>query len=285
MYKYITIFIIALFSLAFGGILVRASGLPPVSSAFYRCVLALPLIFLWMLKDQHGQSVSHIKKTDMIALMGAGVFLALDLILWHHAFFLTTIANANLLANLVPFILIPLSIIFFKTRLNKWHIVSFFIVTVGFLLLAYGKAQISKENIKGDMLAILTAVFYALYLFSIMRFRLKYGASIIMFFSTIGCAVFLLIFGLVTDVSFSIPSLSILIMLIILAITSQIIGQGGMAICLGHLPPLFSSTLILLQPVIAAIYAFIIFNERLSFMEISGMIVIIAGIAVAKRIS
>ena len=51
---------------------------------------------------------------------------------------------------------------------------------------------------------------------------------------------------------------------------------------LGRLPQPFASVVVLLQPVIAAFYALIVFTEKLSALEMAGMLVALLGIYIAK---
>lgn len=56
-----------------------------------------------------------------------------------------------------------------------------------------------------------------------------------------------------------------------------------MAFCLGKVSANLSSVLVLAQPVIAGIYAFILFEEVLSIFEVFGMFVVLVGIYFAKK--
>ncbi|UUE09882.1 DMT family transporter [Dickeya zeae] len=68
-----------------------------------------------------------------------------------------------------------------------------------------------------------------------------------------------------------------------LALFSQILGQGGLSYSLGRITPLLASVLVLSQPVISACYALMIFREKLSPMEMSGIFVVLSGIFFSKR--
>jgi drug/metabolite transporter (DMT)-like permease len=60
-------------------------------------------------------------------------------------------------------------------------------------------------------------------------------------------------------------------------------GQGLIAYALAHLPATFSSVGLLLQPVIAAFFAWILLGEPLVPLQIAGGIVVLAGIYLARR--
>ncbi len=107
--KYIFYTILAICFLATGGIFVKLSSLPPIATGFYRILFSIPLLYPFV-KDE----MKKIEFKNIILIILAGIFLALDLIFWNISFSFTTVANANLLANLVPFTIIPLSYLFTK---------------------------------------------------------------------------------------------------------------------------------------------------------------------------
>ena len=80
-----------------------------------------------------------------------------------------------------------------------------------------------------------------------------------------------------------ITSVSGFLVLFSLALFSHIGGQGLLAVALGKVDLNLSSVLVLLQPLIAAIYAYFLFSETLTFMEVAGASVILIGIYLAKK--
>lgn len=96
--KHIFYIILAICFLATGGIFVKLSSLPPIATGFYRILFSIPLLYPFV-KDE----IKKIEFKNIILIILAGIFLALDLIFWNISFSFTTVANANLLANLVPF--------------------------------------------------------------------------------------------------------------------------------------------------------------------------------------
>ena len=65
---------------------------------------------------------------------------------------------------------------------------------------------------------------------------------------------------------------------------SQIMGQGLLSYCLGKVNATLSSLICLTQPIIASVYAYILFNEILSLFEILGIIICILGVYLAKKL-
>jgi drug/metabolite transporter (DMT)-like permease len=68
-----------------------------------------------------------------------------------------------------------------------------------------------------------------------------------------------------------------------LALVSHAAGQGLIAYALAHLPAAFSSVSLLLQPVMAAFFAYLILSESVVPLQILGGLVVLAGIYLARR--
>ncbi|MCA9434299.1 MAG: DMT family transporter, partial [Candidatus Omnitrophica bacterium] len=68
-----------------------------------------------------------------------------------------------------------------------------------------------------------------------------------------------------------------------LAMVSHVMGQGMIAYGLGHLPTSLSSVILLFQPVVAAVAAWILLNEPMQTLQMFGGLVVLLGIYMAKR--
>ncbi|MFY1047965.1 DMT family transporter [Chryseobacterium sp. GP-SGM7] len=270
---------LAVMCLATGGIFVKLSSLPPINTALFRILFSLIFLLPFVYKK-----IKTVDKKSWIIILFSGVFLAIDLILWNTSFHLTSVANANLFVNLVPFTTIPLSYFLFKEKPSKNFLLGLGISILGILLLMSGKLSISSSgNYKGDFLAFLASVFYGLFLLSVYKVRLKIDAATLMFISGLGSIPVLLIAAQTTETIIFPPNVKELSILIGLALFSQLLGQGLLSYCLGKISILLSSVIILSQPVFAAVYAYFIFGETLSLKEILGIIIILAGVYYAKK--
>ncbi len=70
-------------AIAFSSILVRLSHASPSTAAIFRCAYALPLLglFAWVEDRRHGRRTWASRRVAI----AAGLFFAVDLILWHHS--------------------------------------------------------------------------------------------------------------------------------------------------------------------------------------------------------
>ncbi|MGH8586604.1 MAG: EamA family transporter, partial [Gammaproteobacteria bacterium] len=86
-------------AIAFAPIFVRMADTGPVASAFWRTALAAPLLWAWA---WHVRGSEPETRTPSGAILGAGLFFAADLGVWHWSIVYTSVANSTLLANLAP---------------------------------------------------------------------------------------------------------------------------------------------------------------------------------------
>lgn len=107
--KNILLELVAVAFLATGGIFVKLSGLSPINTGLYRVLFAIPFLFPLAYKG-----LRTLTKKDIQILGLAGIFLAGDIALWNLSFSYTSVANANLLTNLTPFTVVPVSYFLFK---------------------------------------------------------------------------------------------------------------------------------------------------------------------------
>lgn len=272
----ISLVILSVCFLALGGIFVKLSHLSPISTGMYRVLFSLPLLYPFAKKRD-------VSRKQILLMMFSGLFLAMDLLLWNLSFSMTTVANANLLANLVPFTIIPASWFFFKQKIPLPFFVGLIITLIGLFLLMKGKVLPNESSYTGDALAFITSIFYAGFLLVVYSLRSKVDALTIMYYSAFGSLIILLPASFIFEGIQYPVNLRDWWPLICLALFSQVLGQGGMSYCLGKITPLLASILVLTQPVISAIYAWFIFHENLSPLEILAMFIILAGIFLSKK--
>ncbi|UXN04020.1 DMT family transporter [Bartonella sp. HY406] len=269
--------------LASGGIFVRMSDLGPINTGLWRIVFSIPILLPFLLYEKSTTSYKPLSGKDFILLAIAGGFLAGDLAIWNISFHYTTVANANLLANFVPLIIIPVCYFIYKEPISRNFFLGAIVILIGVVLLVSGKSTITSVNLLGDSLAFLTSIFYALFLLMVYKLRNRTSAVQIMFYSGLGSIVTLFFICLMTE-GIQFPNTWHAFFPILgLTVFSQILGQGGLSYSLGRISASFASILVLTQPVISAIYAFLFFHESLTWMEVLAMFIVLVGIYLVKR--
>ncbi len=271
--------------IAFAPILVRLSELEPVATAFFRLLLSLPLLAVWMGIDRGRTRMRKPGSSpgSKWLLLLPGLFFAGDLAFWHWSIMLTTVANATLLVNFAPIYVTLGAVFIFREQISGSFIAVLIMSISGAAILMGTSANLSREFLTGDIFAMIAAVFYAAYILAVGRLRAHYSTGTIMFWSSLSAALILLPVTLISGESFRPESLYGWGILLALAWFSHAGGQGLITFALAHLPVAFSSVSLLVQPVAAAILAWIIFGESLGWLQICGGVMVLAGIYLARR--
>jgi drug/metabolite transporter (DMT)-like permease len=269
-------------AIAFAPILVRLSDTGPVASAFWRCALAAPL--LWMFALRGGAREREAEKAHWRALVAAGLFFASDLGVWHWSIVWTSVANSTLLANLAPIFVTLAGWLFWKRRVTRTFLGGMVVAIAGMFILVGPHFGIGGTQLMGDALGAITAVFYAGYMLAIKVAR-DDGASTVrlMAWSTSITALALLPVALLSPQPFMPSSANGWLVVAGLAIVTQILGQGLIAYAFAHLPASLSSVSLLIQPVVAAFVAWRLFGEAVGPAQFIGGAVVLAGIWLAKK--
>lgn len=275
-------------AISFAPILVRFSTLEPVVSAMYRLGLALPffmiLPFFGASKRTDSKALRpKLTMSDAILVFLCGAMLAADLALWHISITWTSVANATLFNNCAPVVLLALGWAFFNERITREVVTALVVAVAGMALLMGENFALSPDQFVGDMVAVSTAFFYALYLFMVKSLRAKYNTWVIMFGTTLASSLCLLTVSVAQDWPLVPPDLNGWMIVIALALICHVVGQSLIANSLAYLPVAISSFGLLLQPVSAAILAWLLFNEALSLVQILGGFLVLGGIVLSNR--
>lgn len=275
--KYILLELLAVAFLATGGIFVKLSGLSPINTGFYRVLFSIPLLF-----PLASGNLRQLSRKDAVFLIFAGFFLAGDVALWNLSFSYTTVANANLFANLTPFTVIPVSFFLFKEKIPKFFLPGAFITLAGVFILLGGKVHPDAANYFGDFLSFCASFFYASFLLISYRLRDRISSSVILFVSSFGSGAALFLTAFFVE-GIQVPhGWSQLFPLLGLTICLQVIGHNLLAHCQGKVNVNLSSILCLSQPAIASVYSFVLFAEAISGREILGILIVMAGVFLVK---
>ena len=268
-------------AIAFAPIFVRMSDTGPVASAFWRTALAAPLLWIWAWRAEGANAAVPVSR---LALAGAGLFFAADLGVWHWSILYTSVANSTLLANLAPIFVTLAGWVLFRQTVTRTFLAGMAAAIAGMFILVGPNFGIGGTRLLGDALGALTAVFYAGYFLSIKSAR-DAGATTarLMAWSTTITAVVLLPIALASPQAFLPQSAHGWMVLLGLAIVSQILGQGLIAYAFAHLPASLSSVSLLIQPVMAALFAWVLFGEAVGQAQFVGGAVVLAGIWLAKK--
>jgi drug/metabolite transporter (DMT)-like permease len=269
--------------LSASAILIRLAGTGTATAAFYRCFLALPLLFALAAVERrrHGPR----RPAAHLGAIVAGGFLAVDLVLWNHAIADVGAGIATVLGNLQVIFVTAVAWLLLRERPGRGFLVALPVVMAGVVLVSglAGAGAGDIHPLAGMIYGIATSVAYTAFLL-IMR-QTSAGTRHVaapLAEATAGAAVGSLLLGLVfgglrLDVPW--PSLR---WLLLLSITSQTVGWLLITSSLPRLPAAVSSLLLLLQPVAAMGLAAAVLGERPSPAQLVGAVLVCGGVLAAS---
>ena len=271
--------------IAFAPIFVRLSQAGPTATAFWRLALALPLLWLWtslrVRKEERPRRPST--RIDYALLIAAGLFFAGDLGIWHWSIHYTSVANATLLVNFMPIFVTVGAWLLLNQRVSRVFLVGLGAAMFGATLIIGTSFRLSLQSLRGDLLALLAALFYASYILTVTRLRRDFSVATILVWAGVVACVVLLPLSLVSGERFIPYEVRGWLVLFALALVSHIMGQGLIAFALAHLPAAFSSVSLLLQPVLATVFAWVLLDELIGPWQALGGALVLLGILIARR--
>lgn len=274
-------------AIALSPIFVRLADIGPTSAAFWRVALAVPALLVLLPAEAGNAETRRARRAargpSTYWLIGlAGVLFAGDLFCWHLSITWTTIANATLLANFTPILVTLFGWLLFSQTPSRRFVGCLVIGVVGAALVSGGNPLGSTEGLKGDLMGLCTAGFYGAYILTVSRLRAYCTTGEIMAYSAIVSAILLLPVALIMEDQLFATSMKGWAVLAGLALISHAAGQSMIAYALAHLTAAFSSLALLVQPIAAALLAWLLFDEAIGGLQALGGAIILASVAFAR---
>ena len=269
-------------AIATAPLFVKVSETGPIATAFWRVFLALPPLWMWALMSEGRQHAAHLRKHRGL-MMAAGIFFAGDLAVWHWSILLTSVANTTLLANLAPIFVTAVAWFVFRETPRKLFLAGLAAAIAGTLLLIGANFGHSGSASLGDALGVNTAMFYAAYQITVTRLRAHVPTASLMAWSSAIMAALLLPIAWISGEQLLPQTNAGWLKLIGIALFAQVIGQSLIAWAMAHLTATFSSVGLLLQPVMATLFAWILLGEIVGPLQFAGGVLVLAGIALARQ--
>lgn len=264
-------------ALALGPWSVRLADTGPIAAGFWRLALALPL--LAVLARRNGQALSGFGRTTYLAVAAAGVLFALDLASWHLGIGQTKLGNATLFGNSGSVILMAWGIVAMRRLPHRFETLGIVSALAGAAILMGRSLEVDSRNLAGDLLCILAGFFYAFYILLLQGARARLGNwSLLTWSSLAGAPVMLALAVLRGEPVWP----SNWWPLLVLALLSQVTGQGLLVFSLRHFSPLVVGLTLLTQPAVAVLVGWFVFGERLVPVDVLGMVLVAAALVLAR---
>jgi drug/metabolite transporter (DMT)-like permease len=264
-------------SASFSAIFVRLIDASPIAIGFYRLTFALPFFavtaLLW-----HREELKSITKRQAAGCMLGGLLLAGHYFTWFTAIVNTTIASAVVLCNISPIIILIITALILREKTTLKAIIGVIIALAGAAIITGGDYSFAGKAIYGDIMAFFGALFYALYFLVGRKMRKGINATVYVFIIFATCWAAFAIGMIATGTPFTGYSAKDYYNLFAFAMICQIGAHAVFNWCLGHVSPLYISTIETGESVFAAALAAILFAEIPTLWQWIGGGITICGL-------
>ena len=232
-------------------------------------------------KDNEDNLATYTNKERWLLLLVV-VSSTASVVFWAWSITETSVANSTVLRNLTPLFTSLLGWLILKQKFDRRFCWGMFIAIVGAIVIGSNDLQISADNFWGDATALFSALLYAIYLLASEQLRLSRSTTSILFWRCALGTLLVLPVALLTDGSLFPTSYLGWLVVIALAVVCQVCGQGLLIYSLDRFSSSFVALFLLFTPINAAILAWLIFAESLSWLNAIAFALVLLGIYIAQ---
>ena len=271
--------VVGVIGISLSAIFVKYSTAPSAVTAAFRLLWTVVLMTPVVLgkKEVREEFKCTDKKTLGLCAV-SGLFLAIHFVLWFESLNHTSVASSTTIVC-TEVIWVSLGFCFFmKGRLSGKAIVTIAVTFLGSMLIAYADSATGGLHLYGDFLALVAAVAVAVYTLIGRVVREKVSTTVYTYTLYVVCAALLVLTCISQGFGLFDYGMSAIIVGLLLAVFSTILGHSIFSWCLKYFSPSFVSASKLCEPVVAAIFAVFLFQEIPTFLQIVGSGLILGGV-------
>jgi len=275
---------LAVLFVSFGAILVRLAAAPPLAVSFYRVAIASLLLLPFAARDAQ-RSWPGLDRRRRLLLLASGLALALHFATWIASLSYTTVASSVLLVNTAPLFALVLSRLFLGEHAPGVVKAALPVAFAGAALIALGDWTGSPGSLLGNALAVAGAVTVAAYqvIGRGLRAALPLNAYVLGVWATAAVALAAMAFAF--EVPLAGYDRRTWLLFAALAVVPTIGGHGLVNKSLRSLPAPTVGLFLLGEPVLASLFAWLLFRETPGPWTLAGGAIVLAalGLVLARR--
>lgn len=280
----------AILELTIGGLMLSLSALAVAfahigagGAGFYRMLFASILFFLLLKVRRIPVMLKGFKAQLYTAL--AGVFLAIDLALWHQSIYIVGPGIGSILTNCQVFFMTFLGFYLLKERPTVYFLISITLAFIGLYLLLMPEMT-NALGVKGVVYGVLSGVAYALcvYFLKVNAQLPNDGGDKVaqMLNLSLWAALVLLVYAVLNGESLAINDGQTLLMLVIYGVLVQFVGWLLVNRSIGTISLGLAGLILLLEPVITYFIDIAFLGKANSILQISGALLTILAVYIGS---
>ena len=277
--------VVGVIGISLSAIFVKYSMAPSTVTAAFRLIWTVVLMTPVVLgKKQVREEFKRTDKKTLGLCALSGLFLAIHFVLWFESLRHTSVASSTTIVC-TEVIWVSLGFcLFMKGRLSKKAVVAIAVTLLGSVLIACADSATGGLHLYGDILSLIAAVAVAIYTLIGRVVRENVSTTVYTYTLYVVCATVLVITCISQGFGLFDYGMSAIIVGLLLAVFSTILGHSIFSWCLKYFSPSFVSASKLCEPVVAAIFAVFLFQEIPTILQIIGSVFILGGVLFYSRL-
>ena len=276
--------VIGIMGISLSAIFVRFSNAPSVITAACRLLWTVVLMspVVWG-KSSCRKEILRLKPKELLLCVCSGVLLAVHFVLWFESLQQTSVASSTAIVCTEVIWVAFGYCIFLKGKLTPkaWTCVT--VALLGSVLIAFSDFSAGESHLYGDILSLISAISVAVYTLLGRTARKTLSTTAYTYIVYVSCSATLILFILIGRHPISAFQSSAILVGLLLSVFSTIMGHSIFSWCLKYFSPSFISASKLCEPIVAAIFAAILFQEIPVPLQIIGGVIVIAGVFLYSR--
>lgn len=250
-----------------------------------RFIIAALVLFFYFLYHYFFKKVNYFytsKKQFLISSLLGILGYALFSTLLFTSFKFLSVSLAVMLLFTFPVFVFVGSVVLYKEKVTATKLLSLFLALCGLLLLF--SVEVKVDGIQGVIYALLSAVFYAIYILVSDKFQKNIHPLTSSYYVICASAVTLLLVNKPDVHHLLNADLKSILMFVGLGVIGTVFPLTLFLAGLQRVSGTKASVLGTVEPILASIYALIFFNEPLSFLQIVGIVLVLfADILIIRK--
>lgn len=253
---------------------IKQINFPINTTLFYRFFISAAIIFAILLFRKENLGINR-KEFFIMAFLGLFYGLSSDLLFMGYDYLTPGIASTILFVY--PVIVAVILILFFNEKIKNLTILSLIITLLGIFVLS-SKGSVWNINLIGLGITLGSALFYALYIITVNKSKIKASGWKLTCYSMFFTSVYYLIKIFIVQDSLALPNLEFFFNFLIFALVTTVLSTTALVYAIQYIGSTPTAIMGALEPVVAVLVSVLLFQEILTRNLVLGVILILLGV-------
>lgn len=270
----------AIIAFSLGSTIVKKSGIPGPTMAFWRMLLTSALWMGILRATEH----RWITRAEIRKALVPGIVFGLNITAFFTGVTKTSVANAEFIGALTPVILVPAGALLFKERINGRSLWFGLVSLAGLMLVLFNVPASSVATWEGNFIIVMAMFSWATYLLTSRRLRAEMSLPAILTSVMIVASVTVFPLALFTGNIDEVTAHSIPYIVLLALMTGT--GAHGLIVYAQQSVPVGTiSILQVAQPALAVVWAYLILDQTIRPIQVVGMALVLLGLVMVVTVS